>query len=131
MEGRIEVYTPEEISSEELARSSSACFLFGRSLLGRSFTPPPLSQQDEAAFSWVFVALMSDRTLRLFTNEMMDEEFGRLKLDHDAPLEVVAPLESPPDTYEHAFRIRPNRKSTSKQDSWVLCPDSTTDSEDW
>ena len=29
---------------------------------------------DDEAFNWVFVALMSDGTLRQYTNEMMDEE---------------------------------------------------------
>ena len=92
---------------------------------GRSFYRPPSPQQDEEAFIWVFVALMSDRTLRLFTNEMMDEELARLKLGYLVQVEF---LDSPPDTYEHAFRVRPEAKT---EDSWVLCPDSTNDSEDW
>lgn len=80
---------------------------------------------DEEAFNWVFVALMSDGTLRQFTNEMMDEELARLKLGYLVQAEF---LEDPPDTYEHAFRVRPEAKTA---DSWVLCPDSTNDSEDW
>jgi len=68
---------------------------------------------------------MSDGTLRQFTNEMMDEELARLKLGYLVQVEF---LESPPDTYEHAFRVRPESKT---EDSWVLCPDSTNDSEDW
>ena len=29
---------------------------------------------DDEVFNWVFVVLMSDGTLRQYTNEMMDEE---------------------------------------------------------
>ena len=37
-------------------------------------------------------------------------------------------LEDPPDTYEHAFRVKPE---SPLADCWVLCPDSSNDSEDW
>eukprot|EP00325_Prymnesiales_sp_UTEX-LB-985_P020714 CAMPEP_0174733188 /NCGR_PEP_ID=MMETSP1094-20130205/60818_1 /TAXON_ID=156173 /ORGANISM="Chrysochromulina brevifilum, Strain UTEX LB 985" /LENGTH=1727 /DNA_ID=CAMNT_0015935811 /DNA_START=13 /DNA_END=5196 /DNA_ORIENTATION=+ len=156
MEARIEVYMPDEISDEELARSNTiqkTVSSFGN--IGRTFTltgrkkdKAPSSQKeggegasekegdegdegeegeegDDEAFNWVFVALMSDGTLRQFTNEMMDEELARLKLGYLVQVEF---LESPPDTYEHAFRVRPESKT---EDSWVLCPDSTNDSEDW
>jgi len=150
MEARVEVYTPDEISDEELSRSNTiqkTVSSFGG--IGRSFTlsrskkekqpdkaaEPEKEEEpdegeegeegDEEAFNWVFVALMSDGTLRQFTNEMMDEELARLKLGYLVQAEF---LEDPPDTYEHAFRVRPEAKTA---DSWVLCPDSTNDSEDW
>jgi len=155
MEARIEVYVPDEISDEELARSNTiqkTVSSFGG--IGRSFTLTRSKKDKEAAsdkkaegasekeaeegdegeegeegddetFNWVFVALMSDGTLRQFTNEMMDEELARLKLGYLVQVEF---LEAPPDTYEHAFRVRPESKT---EDSWVLCPDSTNDSEDW
>jgi len=68
---------------------------------------------------------MSDGTLRQFTNEMMDEEIGRLKLGYLVQAEF---LEDPPDTYEHAFRVKPESPTA---DSWILCPDSSNDSEEW
>jgi len=68
---------------------------------------------------------MSDGTLRQYTNEMMDEELARLKLGYLVQAEFV---EDPPDTYEHAFRVKPE---SSTADSWILCPDSTNDSERW
>jgi len=37
-------------------------------------------------------------------------------------------LEDPPDTYEHAFRVKPE---SPLADCWVLCPDSSNDSEEW
>jgi len=152
MEARIEVYVPDEISDEELARSNTiqkTVSSFGG--IGRSFTltrskkdktPSAASAEpekneegeeddddeeegDDEAFNWVFVALMSDGTLRQYTNEMMDEELARLKLGYLVQAEF---LEDPPDTYEHAFRVKPESPTA---DSWILCPDSTNDSERW
>jgi len=150
MEARIEVYTPEEITDEELERSNT--IQKSVSSFGRTFTltgkkkekkeeeavQTPSEKQDDdggddeegeegddESFQWVFVALMSDGTLRQFTNEMMDEELARLKLGYLVQAEF---LDDPPDTYEHAFRVRPESKTS---DSWILCPDSTNDSDDW
>lgn len=53
---------------------------------------------DDDAFNWVFVALMSDGTLRQYTNEMMDEELCAaayvLALYYALRVEL-APLTSP------------------------------------
>ena len=56
---------------------------------------------------------------------MMDEELARLKLGYLAQADF---LDDPPDTYEHAFRVKPE---SPLADCWVLCPDSSNDSEDW
>ena len=47
------------------------------------------------AFNWVFVALMSDGTLRQYANELMSEELSRIKLGYLVQAEF---LEDPPDT---------------------------------
>jgi len=146
MEARIVVYTPDEISDEELARSntiqktvssfSRTFTLSGRKKAKEAASPKPEEaapeeeeeedeDEEEDSFNWVFVALMSDGTLRQYTNELMDEETARLKLGY---LVQAAFLDDPPDTYEHAFRVQPDSPTA---DSWILCPDSVTDSEDW
>jgi len=68
---------------------------------------------------------MSDGTLRQFTNELMDEEIARLKLGY---LVQAAFLDEKIDTYEHAFRVKPEAATS---DTWILCPDSAADSEEW
>jgi len=155
MEARVVVYEPDEISDEELARSNTiqkTTSSFGGAI-GRTFTfagkkkgakpsdaPPPEKKEEEKAdddddddddddeaeaFNWVFVALMSDGTLRQFTNELMDEEVARLKLGY---LVQAAFLDEKIDTYEHAFRVKPE---SATADTWILCPDSVADSEEW
>ena len=37
-------------------------------------------------------------------------------------------LDDPIDTYEHAFFVKPE---SATSDSWICCPDSSKDSEDW
>ena len=81
--------------------------------------------EDADAFSWVFVAFMSDGTLQQYTNEMMDEEVARLKLGYLCQAKL---LDDPPDTYEHAFQVKPEAVTS---DTWILCPDSVADSEEW
>ena len=68
---------------------------------------------------------MSDGTLRQYANELMSDEVSRLKLGYLVQAEF---LEEPPDTYEHAFRVKPESPTA---DSWILCPDSVGDSEEW
>ena len=82
-------------------------------------------EDDEQVFTWVFVALMSDHTLRQFENESMTTEFSRLNLGY---LVQTAMLDDPVDTYEHAFFVKPESPTS---DSWICCPDSCKDSEDW
>jgi len=149
MEARIVVYVPDEISDEELARSNTLQKTV--SSFSRTFTLSSKKKKEKAeaaaaekagaaaadeeeedddddeeeSFNWVFVALMSDGTLRQFTTEMMDEELGRLKLGYLVQADF---LEDPPDTYEHAFRVKPESPTA---DSWILCPDSAADSEEW
>jgi len=146
MEARVVVYTPDEISDEELARSNTIQKTV--SSFGRSFTltkkkpkevaspSKPEAKEDEEedegeedeedeAFNWVFIALMSDGTLRQYANEMMSDELARLKLGYLVQAEF---LDDPPDTYEHAFRVKPESPTA---DSWILCPDSVADSEEW
>ena len=60
-----------------------------------------------------------------FENESMNTELNCLKLGY---LVQCAYLDDPPDTYEHAFRVKPE---SPLADCWVLCPDSSNDSEDW
>lgn len=97
MEARIEVYTPDEISDEELARSNTIQKTV--SSFSRTFTlsrkkkkeepeaPTPTEStkseegdeddeddDEEEAFNWVFVAFMSDGARCHGTNERVDEE---------------------------------------------------------
>ena len=148
MEVRVEVYKPEEIDDAELARSNTIQKTV--SSFTRSFTltgskkkdkaaeekkdeAAPAEEEDEDdedeeeedAFTWVYVALMSDHTLRQFENESMNTELNCLKLGY---LVQCSYLEDPPDTYEHAFRVKPE---SPLADCWVLCPDSSNDSEEW
>ena len=155
MEARIKPYTPDEISDEELARSNTiqkSVSTFGG--IGRTFTltgrkkkkeadPPDDSvkeapakdeddeeeddddEEEEEAFNWVFVALMSDGTLRQYSNELMDDLLAQLTLGY---LVQAAFLDEPIDTYEHAFKVKPE---SATADSWILCPDSVGDSEEW
>jgi len=148
MEARIVVYTPDEISDEELSRSNTiqkTVSSFGRSftLTGKKKAKPAEAaaaspskddeeeeeegeeDEEEETFNWVFVALMSDGTLRQYANELMNDEISRLKLGYLVQAEF---LEDPPDTYEHAFRVKPESPTA---DSWILCPDSAADSEEW
>ena len=81
--------------------------------------------EEDDAFTWVYVALMSDHTLRQFENESMNTELNCLKLGY---LVQCSYLEDPPDTYEHAFRVKPE---SALADCWVMCPDSSNDSEEW
>ena len=80
---------------------------------------------EDQVFTWVFVALMSDHTLRQFENESMTTELSRLNLGY---LVQAAMLDDPIDTYEHAFFVKPESPTS---DSWICCPDSSKDSEDW
>jgi hypothetical protein len=146
MEARVVVYTPDEISDEELARSNTiqkTVSSFGRSftLTGKKKKPDtPASpakddkdddedegeeDEEEETFNWVFIALMSDGTLRQYANELMSEEISRIKLGYLVQAEF---LEDPHDTYEHAFKIKPESPTA---DTWILCPDSVADSEEW
>ena len=149
MEARVVPYMPDEISDEELARSNTIQKTTS-SFLGRTFTltkkkkpkeeakPAEAAEKKddedededdsddaEEAFNWVFVALMSDGTLRQFTNELMDEEVARLQLGYLVQAEF---LEDKIDTYEHAFKVKPEAATA---DTWILCPDSVADSEEW
>ena len=140
------VYTPDEISDDELARSNTiqkTVSSFGRSftLTGKKKKPPePVAkkeseeeeddedegeEEEEEVFNWVFIALMSDGTLRQYSNELMSDELARLKLGYLIQADF---LEDPPDTYEHAFKVKPESPTS---DSWILCPDSVGDSEEW
>ena len=142
----LQVYTPDEISDEELARSNTiqkTTSSFSLSFRKKKKEPPPVAaaappppekddeeegeeeEEEEEAFNWVFVAMLSDGTLRQYTNEMMDEEIARLSLGY---LVQAGFLDEPPDTYEHAFRVKPE---SATADTWVLCPDSSADSEAW
>jgi len=151
MEVRVDVYKPEEISDEELARSNTIQKTV--SSLSRTFTlsrnkkkkeeeaaqaaaaaasEPSASaavededEDEEAAFVWVFVALMTDHTLRQYENESMTTELGRLNLGY---LVQAGTLDEPIDTYEHAFRVKPE---SATADCWVCCPDSSQDSDEW
>ncbi|KAL1521199.1 hypothetical protein AB1Y20_022751 [Prymnesium parvum] len=148
MECRVEVFKPEEISDEELARSntmqktvssfSRTFTLTGRKKKEESPDVPDGAAKEEGGeeegeegeddelFNWVYVALMSDHTLRQFENEDMATELGQLKLGY---LVQCAFLDDPPDaTYEHAFRVKPDG---AVADSWVLCPDTRNDSLEW
>ena len=180
MEARIVVYMPDEISDEELARSNTiqkTVSSFGRSFTLTGKKKKPTEQptaaaaashakddddeddddddDEEETFNWVFIALMSDGTLRQYANELMSDEVSRLKLGYLVQAEF---LEEPPDTYEHAspspesnqspvprrpsmptpcvlpgryehaFRVKPESPTA---DSWILCPDSVGDSEEW
>jgi len=155
MECRVEVFKPEEISDEELARSNTmqktvSSFSRTFTLTGRKKkdeavdTPRPGAEptadspagaevdddeedvDDDELFNWVYVALMSDHTLRQYEDEDMSTELGQLKLGY---LVQCAFLDDPPDaTYEHAFRVKPDGALT---DSWVLCPDTRNDSIEW
>jgi len=149
MEVRVEVYKPEEIDDAELARSNTiqktvSSFTRSFTLTGRkkgdekpeaASTPEKADagdeededeeEEDEDTFTWVYVALMSDHTLRQFENESMNTELNCLKLGY---LVQCNYLDDPPDTYEHAFRVKPE---SSLADCWVLCPDSSNDSEEW
>ena len=77
------------------------------------------------SWSWLYVALMPDHTLRLFKDESMDTELGCLMLGYPVQCNYH---DDPPDTYEHAFRVKPENPLA---DCWVLCPDSSNDSEEW
>jgi len=148
MEVRVDVYKPEEISDEELQRSNTiqktmSSFSRTFTLSGRKkkkedeASPEPAmaepsgivddeeDDEEEEAFTWVYVTLMSDHTLRQYENESMTTERGRLNLGY---LVQAATLDEPIDTYEHAFRVRPE---SATADSWVCCPDSSQDSLDW
>ena len=101
MEVRIEVYKPDEISDEELARSNTiqksvSSFTRSFTLTGRKKKAETAAaaaaattaaaeaangeeegeegEDEEEAFKWVYVALFSDRTLRQFENEAMGNE---------------------------------------------------------
>ena len=50
---------------------------------------------EEETFNWVFVALMSDGTLRQYANELMSDEIARIKLGYLVQADF---LEDPPDT---------------------------------
>jgi hypothetical protein len=150
MEVRVEVYKPEEIDDAELARSNTiqktvSSFTRSFTLTGRKKgdkegeggagesdktddkgdEEEDEDEEEEDTFTWVYVALMSDHTLRQFENESMNTELNCLKLGY---LVQCNYLDDPPDTYEHAFRVKPE---SPLADCWVLCPDSSNDSEDW
>lgn len=106
----------------------------------RSTTPPELppgergsidvsaeeeEDDDETAFCWVFVALFSDGSLRQFSDETMAMELGRLRLGYQVDASM---LDEPLDNYEHAFRVKPD---AANSDTWILCPDSSKDAEEW
>ena len=148
MEARIIEYKPDEISDEELARSNTIQQSAGSSLM-RTFTlskpkqveakPAPVQKEEskeddddddesdedeEEEFSWVWIAWMFDNTLRQYTDETMKEEVARLRLGVNVSAGF---LEDPPDTYEHAFSV----KVPSEPNSWILCPDSEEQSDEW
>jgi hypothetical protein len=150
MECRVDVYKPDEISDEELARSNtiqktvssfSRTFTLTRNKKPSAAEVPETKAEeggggdgddddddddDDELFNWVYVALMSDHTLRQFENEDMSTELGQLKLGY---LVQTSFLEDPPDaTYEHAFIVKPD---IPMADTWVLCPDTRKDSDDW
>jgi len=144
MEARVEVFELEDISDEELARSntiqqSAGAFARTFTLTGKKEAPKKPKQEEEddeeddneddedekEAFKWVFVALMNDGTLRQYADEQMKEEIARMKLGKKVTAEV---LEDAPDTYEHAFRVKPE---SAHADSWILCPDSFVETEEW
>jgi len=145
MECRVEVFKPEEISDEELARSNTmqktvSSFSRTFTLTGRKKKEEEPAadvgkeeedednedDEDEGTFNWVYVALMSDHTLRMYEDEGMSTERGQLNLGY---LVQCSYLEDPPDaSYEHAFRVKPD---VATADSWVLCPDAPENSVEW
>ena len=94
MEARVVVYVPDEISDEELARSNTiqkTVSSFGRTftLTGRKKKAPEVvavtpaakpadddeeegeeEDEEEETFNWVFIALMSDGTLRQYATQL-------------------------------------------------------------
>jgi len=144
MECQINVYKPDEISDEELARSNTiqktvSSFSRTFTLTGRKKEEPKAAaapaepeeeedaeEDDEAGFNWVYVALMSDHTLRQYEDESMGTELGQLKLGYLVQTEFLDDL--PDATYEHAFVVKPDSPTAG---TWVLCPDTRKDSEDW
>jgi len=148
MEARIEVFELEDISDEELSRSNTIQQSVGS--FARTFTltggakkaPEPAAakkpesddddddddddeEEDKETFSWVFVALLANGELRQYKDEKMTEEVARMKLGKKVTAEL---LDDPPDTYEHAFRVKPEQ---AHADSWILCPDSFVETEEW
>jgi len=69
---------------------------------------------------------MSDHTLRQYEDESMGTELGQLKLGYLVQTEFLDDL--PDATYEHAFVVKPDSPTAG---TWVLCPDTRKDSEDW
>jgi len=155
MEVRVDVYKPDEISDEELSRSNTmqkSVSSFSRTftLSGRkkkkeeaaaeaakAAQPEPSGlpddaeeddEDEEAAFTWVYVTLMTDHTLRQYENESMTNEIGRLHLGYLTQAAMVDESEGLEASYEHAFRVKPE---SATADSWVCCPDSAQDSQEW
>jgi len=150
MEVRVDVYKPDEISDEELSRSNT--IQKSVSSFSRTFTlsgrkkkkeeeeakaqPEPSGlpddaedeEDEEAAFTWVYVTLMTDHTLRQYENESMTNEIGRLHLGYLIQAAMVDASEGLELSYEHAFRVKPE---SATADSWVCCPDSAQDSQEW
>jgi len=144
MECRVNVYKPDEISDEELARSNtiqktvssfSRTFTLSRNKPKKEEAPavekPPEEEEeedddDDGVFNWVYVALMSDHTLRQYEDEGMGVELGQLKLGYLVQTEFLDDL--PDATYEHAFVVKPDSPTAG---TWVLCPDTRKDSEEW
>jgi hypothetical protein len=130
MEARIVVYMPDEISDEELARSNTiqkTVSSFGRTftLTGRKKEKAAPAggadkkddeeeeddedDEEEETFNWVFIAFMSDGTLRQYANELMSEELARLKLGYLVQAEFL----DDPCVARHA-RTTPHRAHTKK-----------------
>jgi hypothetical protein len=87
--------------------------------------PDDEDEDDEPGFRWVYVALLSDGTLRQYEDEAMTSELGRLRLGYMAQAGM---LEEPIDDYALAFRVTPDTPNT---DAWVLCPDSEQEAAEW
>jgi len=114
-----------EATTPKSTRTASERGSLGGSLDGEVSAAGEVEEEEEPPFRWVFVALLSDGTLRRYETETMATELGRLKLGY---LVQAGMLEERLHDYEHAFRVRPE---SATSDAWILCPDSAQEAAEW
>jgi len=114
----------DELKETELYQQAQDIIKEVATFLGHE-TEEAKGDDEEEYFNWCFVALMSDNTLRQYADEKMDKEIARMKLGKNITVEE---LDDPPDTYEHAFRVKPEG---AHADSWILCPESIVETHEW